>query len=177
MNVVCRAARPSTDAPSVLSACTCCVPQDRAGLRQAVVVRCFLGAALWRECSPQVQSDTVQRAPTPHLYVSMTLLCRPPVVVGTERCVCLHHVVKMTLFFFLNSDPKLEAQRQRLSSVVAADLLPSLEGLELGSYGKVNVYHMLRNRNAPVRQTCLNDVVFLFRRCPMLSFSIRLMPW
>ncbi|KAG8002473.1 CDK5 and ABL1 enzyme substrate 2 [Nibea albiflora] len=37
------------------------------------------------------------------------------------------------------SDPKLEVQRQRLSSVVAADLLPSLEGVELGSYGKVNV--------------------------------------
>lgn len=37
-----------------------------------------------------------------------------------------------------NSDPKLEVQRQRLSSVVAVDLLPSLEGMELGSYGKVS---------------------------------------
>lgn len=39
----------------------------------------------------------------------------------------------------MNSDPKLDAQRQRLSSVVAADLLPSLEGVELGACGKVNV--------------------------------------
>lgn len=41
----------------------------------------------------------------------------------------------------LSSDPKLEAQRQRLPSVVAADLLPSLEGVELGSSGKVNLQH------------------------------------
>lgn len=41
----------------------------------------------------------------------------------------------------LNSDPKLEAQRQRLPSVVAADLLPSLEGVELGSSGKVNIQY------------------------------------
>ncbi|MEQ2238146.1 hypothetical protein ILYODFUR_030359, partial [Ilyodon furcidens] len=34
------------------------------------------------------------------------------------------------------SDPKLDGQRQRLSSVVAADLLPSLEGVELGAIGK-----------------------------------------
>lgn len=32
----------------------------------------------------------------------------------------------------------MEVQRQRLSSVVALDLLPSLEGMELGSYGKVS---------------------------------------
>uniref|UniRef100_H2SSS5 Cdk5 and Abl enzyme substrate 2a n=2 Tax=Takifugu rubripes TaxID=31033 RepID=H2SSS5_TAKRU len=38
------------------------------------------------------------------------------------------------------SDPKLEAQRQRLPSVVAADLLPSLEGVELGSSGKTVSY-------------------------------------
>lgn len=44
------------------------------------------------------------------------------------------------MWLYLNSDPKLDAQRQRLSSVVAADLLPSLEGLELGACGKVNVY-------------------------------------
>lgn len=49
-------------------------------------------------------------------------------------CVC---VMKITVT--LNSDPKLEAQRQRLPSVGAADLLPSLEGVELGSSGKVNV--------------------------------------
>lgn len=54
-------------------------------------------------------------------------------------CVsCGENYINVT--FFLNSDPKLEAQRQRLSSVVAADLLPSLEGVELGAYGKVNVY-------------------------------------
>ncbi|XP_056896979.1 CDK5 and ABL1 enzyme substrate 2-like isoform X5 [Takifugu flavidus] len=38
------------------------------------------------------------------------------------------------------SDTKLEAQRQRLPSVVAADLLPSLEGVELGSSGKTVSY-------------------------------------
>ncbi|XP_029011757.1 CDK5 and ABL1 enzyme substrate 2-like isoform X2 [Betta splendens] len=38
------------------------------------------------------------------------------------------------------SDPKLEAQRQRLSSVVAVDLLPALEGVELGAYGKTVSY-------------------------------------
>ncbi|KAM6981737.1 CDK5 and ABL1 enzyme substrate 2-like isoform 1-T1 [Tautogolabrus adspersus] len=55
------------------------------------------------------------------------------------------------------SDAKLEAQRQRLSSVVVVDLLPSLEGLELGAYGKVNVsliYAGMRtNRNTPINNT------------------------
>ncbi|XP_019112733.1 CDK5 and ABL1 enzyme substrate 2 isoform X1 [Larimichthys crocea] len=51
------------------------------------------------------------------------------------------------------SDPKLEVQRQRLSSVVAADLLPSLEGVELGSYGKTVSYaQFLYPTNALVRQ-------------------------
>lgn len=51
------------------------------------------------------------------------------------------------------SDPKLEAQRQRLSSVAAADLLPSLEGVELGSYGKTVSYaQFLYPTNALVRQ-------------------------
>ncbi|XP_068199675.1 CDK5 and ABL1 enzyme substrate 2 isoform X2 [Antennarius striatus] len=51
------------------------------------------------------------------------------------------------------SDPKLEAQRQRLSSVAAADLLPSLEGVELGSYGKTVSYaQLLYPTNALVRQ-------------------------
>ncbi|KAM9855478.1 CDK5 and ABL1 enzyme substrate 2 [Aulostomus maculatus] len=51
------------------------------------------------------------------------------------------------------SDPKLEAQRQRLSSVVAADLLPSLEGVELGDYGKTVSYaQFLYPTNALVRQ-------------------------
>lgn len=46
---------------------------------------------------------------------------------------------------FVNSDPKLEAQRQRLSSVVAADLLPSLEGVEMGACGKVSASLMYCN--------------------------------
>ncbi|XP_071333222.1 CDK5 and ABL1 enzyme substrate 2 isoform X2 [Trachinotus anak] len=51
------------------------------------------------------------------------------------------------------SDPKLEAQRQRVSSVVAADLLPSLEGVELGTYGKTVSYaQFLYPTNALVRQ-------------------------
>lgn len=82
------------------------------------------------------------------------------------------------LLFLLNSDPKLDVQRQRLSSVAAADLLPSLEGVELGSYGKVNVYHMLRNRGVTFTPTCqLVLLFFLLRRCLTLSFSIQPMPW
>ncbi|XP_070766481.1 CDK5 and ABL1 enzyme substrate 2 [Enoplosus armatus] len=51
------------------------------------------------------------------------------------------------------SDPKLEAQRQRLSSVVAVDLLPSLEGVELGACGKTVSYaQFLYATNALVRQ-------------------------
>ncbi|KAM7411401.1 hypothetical protein PAMA_021408 [Pampus argenteus] len=51
------------------------------------------------------------------------------------------------------SDPKLEVQRQRLSSVVAADLLPSLEGVELAAYGKTVSYaQFLYPTNALVRQ-------------------------
>uniref|UniRef100_A0A3B4G804 Cdk5 and Abl enzyme substrate 2 n=1 Tax=Pundamilia nyererei TaxID=303518 RepID=A0A3B4G804_9CICH len=53
------------------------------------------------------------------------------------------------------SDPKLEAQRQRLSSVVAADLLPSLEGVEMGACGKVSTVsyaQFLYPTNALVRQ-------------------------
>ncbi|XP_074536935.1 CDK5 and ABL1 enzyme substrate 2-like isoform X2 [Halichoeres trimaculatus] len=51
------------------------------------------------------------------------------------------------------SDTKLEAQRQRLSSVVAVDLLPSLEGVELGAYGKTVSYaQFLYPTNALVRQ-------------------------
>ncbi|KAJ3586409.1 hypothetical protein NHX12_012807 [Muraenolepis orangiensis] len=50
------------------------------------------------------------------------------------------------------SDPKLEVQRQRLSSVVAADLIPSLEGVELGAYGKTVSYaQFLYPTNALVR--------------------------
>ncbi|KAM3618439.1 uncharacterized protein V6R79_020409 [Siganus canaliculatus] len=50
------------------------------------------------------------------------------------------------------SDPKLEAQKQQRSSVVAADLLPSLEGVELGSYGKTVSYaQFLFPTNALVR--------------------------
>ncbi|KAK5924460.1 hypothetical protein CgunFtcFv8_001323 [Champsocephalus gunnari] len=50
------------------------------------------------------------------------------------------------------SDAKLEAHRQRLSSVVAADLLPSLEGVELGDLGKTVSYaQLLFPTNALVR--------------------------
>ncbi|XP_068610357.1 CDK5 and ABL1 enzyme substrate 2-like [Brachionichthys hirsutus] len=50
------------------------------------------------------------------------------------------------------SDPKLECQRQRLSSAAAADLLPSLEGVELGSCGKTVSYaQFLYPTNALVR--------------------------
>ncbi|XP_047205634.1 CDK5 and ABL1 enzyme substrate 2-like isoform X2 [Girardinichthys multiradiatus] len=52
-----------------------------------------------------------------------------------------------------SSDPKLDGQRQRLSSVVAADLLPSLEGVELGAIGKTVSYaQFLYPTNALVRQ-------------------------
>uniref|UniRef100_A0A3B5M6K4 Cdk5 and Abl enzyme substrate 2a n=1 Tax=Xiphophorus couchianus TaxID=32473 RepID=A0A3B5M6K4_9TELE len=47
------------------------------------------------------------------------------------------------------SDPKLDAQRQRLSSVVAADLLPSLEGVELGATGKVSIQPYIQPYNQP----------------------------
>ncbi|XP_029362565.1 CDK5 and ABL1 enzyme substrate 2 [Echeneis naucrates] len=51
------------------------------------------------------------------------------------------------------SDPKLDGQRQRLSSVVAVELLPSLEGVELGAYGKTVSYaQFLYPTNALVRQ-------------------------
>ncbi|XP_069560352.1 CDK5 and ABL1 enzyme substrate 2 isoform X2 [Brachyistius frenatus] len=51
------------------------------------------------------------------------------------------------------SDPKLETQRQRLSSVVAVDLLPCLEGVELGACGKTVSYaQLLYPTNALVRQ-------------------------
>ncbi|XP_012731047.2 CDK5 and ABL1 enzyme substrate 2 isoform X2 [Fundulus heteroclitus] len=52
-----------------------------------------------------------------------------------------------------SSDLKLDTQRQRLSSVVAADLLPSLEGVELGAIGKTVSYaQFLYPTNALVRQ-------------------------
>ncbi|CAL8319498.1 unnamed protein product [Merluccius merluccius] len=50
------------------------------------------------------------------------------------------------------SDIKMEVQRQRLSSVVTADLVPSLEGVELGAYGKTVSYaQFLYPTNALVR--------------------------
>ena len=50
------------------------------------------------------------------------------------------------------SDPKLDAQRQRLSSGVGSDLFPGLEGLEveLGAYGKVRL-----NWRGRLRTICL----------------------
>ncbi|XP_041860238.1 CDK5 and ABL1 enzyme substrate 2 isoform X2 [Melanotaenia boesemani] len=56
-----------------------------------------------------------------------------------------------------SSDPKMDPQRQRLSSVVAADLLPSLEGVELGAFGKTVSYaQFLYPTNALVRQKSNN---------------------
>uniref|UniRef100_A0A8C7ZKQ4 Cdk5 and Abl enzyme substrate 2a n=1 Tax=Oryzias sinensis TaxID=183150 RepID=A0A8C7ZKQ4_9TELE len=55
------------------------------------------------------------------------------------------------------SEPKVDTQRQRLSSVVAADLLPSLEGVELGAIGKTVSYaQFLYPTNALVRQKSVN---------------------
>ncbi|XP_067095885.1 CDK5 and ABL1 enzyme substrate 2 isoform X2 [Osmerus mordax] len=52
-----------------------------------------------------------------------------------------------------SSDPKVDAQRQRLSSLVPPDLLPTLEGLELAAYGKTVSYaKFLYPTNALVRQ-------------------------
>lgn len=80
----------------------------------------------------------MQRASILCFYVFIIL----HIIVRKEQCV--YHVVKITcMWLLLNSDPKLEAQRQRLSSVVAADLLPSLEGVELGAYGKVSVHLLI----------------------------------
>ncbi|XP_053173692.1 CDK5 and ABL1 enzyme substrate 2 isoform X1 [Scomber japonicus] len=51
------------------------------------------------------------------------------------------------------SDPKLEPQRQRLSTVVPADHLPCLEGVELATSGKTVSYaQFLYPTNALVRQ-------------------------
>uniref|UniRef100_H2MJ23 Cdk5 and Abl enzyme substrate 2a n=2 Tax=Oryzias latipes TaxID=8090 RepID=H2MJ23_ORYLA len=55
------------------------------------------------------------------------------------------------------SEPKVDTQRQRLSSVGAADLLPSLEGVELGAIGKTVSYaQFLYPTNALVRQKSVN---------------------
>lgn len=58
------------------------------------------------------------------------------------RIILALYMLQVTcICFFLNSDTKLDAQRQRLSSVVIADLLPSLEGMELSAFGKVKHQH------------------------------------
>ncbi|CAG03903.1 unnamed protein product, partial [Tetraodon nigroviridis] len=68
------------------------------------------------------------------------------------------------------SDPKLEAQRQRLPSVVAADLLPSLEGVELGSSGKTVSYaQFLFPTNALVR-TRSADSATAAAQTPLVRF-------
>ncbi|XP_008412633.1 CDK5 and ABL1 enzyme substrate 2-like isoform X2 [Poecilia reticulata] len=56
-----------------------------------------------------------------------------------------------------SSDPKLDAQRQRLSSAPAADLQPSLEGVERGATGKTVSYaEFLFPTNALVRQKSIS---------------------
>lgn len=122
------------------------------------------------------KAPSPRKVPTHHFYVSTLLLCDPsPSLSGkgrresasggeNDRSVTLH------------SDPKTEAHRQRLSSVVAADLLPSLEGVELESSGKVNT-----NTQKHSRHLDISSVFSLFfknsRQCLMLSFSIQPMPW
>ncbi|TNM86706.1 hypothetical protein fugu_006936 [Takifugu bimaculatus] len=68
------------------------------------------------------------------------------------------------------SDPKLEAQRQRLPSVVAADLLPSLEGVELGSSGKVNVQSPAAEDQKRVRRAAPASVLSLFQTVSYAQF-------
>ncbi|XP_056896977.1 CDK5 and ABL1 enzyme substrate 2-like isoform X3 [Takifugu flavidus] len=68
------------------------------------------------------------------------------------------------------SDTKLEAQRQRLPSVVAADLLPSLEGVELGSSGKVNVQSPAAEDQKRVRRAAPASVLSLFQTVSYAQF-------
>lgn len=125
-----------------LSACTCCVLQDHAGLCQAVSLCCLLSAAVWRAFSPQVQKHCPNlRARHPRPASLPVLLSAPRRSQGRELWVAGANVY-MALWLSLSSDPKLEAQRPRLSSAAAADLLPALEGVELGVYGKVNITGM-----------------------------------
>lgn len=96
------------------------------------------------------KAPSPRKVPTHHFYVSTLLLCDPsPSLSGkgrresasggeNDRSVTLH------------SDPKTEAHRQRLSSVVAADLLPSLEGVELESSGKVNTNTQKHSRHLDI---------------------------
>ncbi|XP_036960816.1 CDK5 and ABL1 enzyme substrate 2 isoform X2 [Acanthopagrus latus] len=69
------------------------------------------------------------------------------------------------------SDPKLDGQRQRLSSVVAADLLPSLEGVELGACGKTVSYaQLLFPTNALVRPKSGSALENLTAQTPQSRF-------
>ncbi|XP_030279939.1 CDK5 and ABL1 enzyme substrate 2 isoform X1 [Sparus aurata] len=69
------------------------------------------------------------------------------------------------------SDPKLDGQRQRLSSVVAADLLPSLEGVELGACGKTVSYaQFLFPTNALVRPKSGSALENLTAQTPQSRF-------
>ncbi|XP_007553636.1 CDK5 and ABL1 enzyme substrate 2 isoform X1 [Poecilia formosa] len=69
------------------------------------------------------------------------------------------------------SDPKLDAQRQRLSSVAAADLLPSLEGVELGATGKTVSYaQFLFPTNALVRQKSISMLESCTSQTPQCRF-------
>lgn len=72
-----------TDAPSVLSACTCCVLQDHADLCQAVALCRFLSASIRRQCSSQVprRQDPVTPPPSP-----------PPFLTFFTSPVCVIHV-------------------------------------------------------------------------------------
>ncbi|XP_061591267.1 CDK5 and ABL1 enzyme substrate 2-like isoform X2 [Cololabis saira] len=69
------------------------------------------------------------------------------------------------------SDLKVDSQRQRLSSVVAADMLPSLEGVELGDIGKTVSYaQFLYPTNALVRQKSSGAVESCTAQTPQSRF-------
>lgn len=74
-------------------------------------------------------------SPAPHCSVFI-LLYDPRC--SQKRCV-FAATAGSDMCLFVNSDPKLDTQRQRLSSVVAPDLRPALEGVELGAFGKVRL--------------------------------------
>ncbi|KAM6924799.1 CDK5 and ABL1 enzyme substrate 2 [Xenentodon cancila] len=69
------------------------------------------------------------------------------------------------------SDHKIDTQRQRLSSVVASDFLPSLEGVELGAFGKTVSYaQFLYPTNALVRPKSSSAVENCTAQTPQFNF-------
>lgn len=100
---------------------------------------------LLSQCCPmeRVLISGTRKAPFQAGSTHPSLLClHHPSVCSmpfSGKAICSQSVLWITgMFLCVNSDHKMDNQRQRLSSVVAADLLPSLEGVELGAFGKVN---------------------------------------